>query len=56
MWYYSVDLSIKNESELADLVSEYNRTKEESRKERLVIINFVEKNREKLPFSSYRNL
>ena len=43
MWYYSVDLSIKNESELADLVSEYNRTKEESRKERLVIINLVEK-------------
>lgn len=43
MWYYSVDLSIKNESELADLVSEYNRTKEETRKERLVIINLVEK-------------
>lgn len=43
MWYYSVDLSIKNESELADFVSEYNRTKEETRKERLVIINLVEK-------------
>lgn len=43
MWYYSVDLSIKNESELADLVSEYNRTKEDTRKERLVIINLVEK-------------
>lgn len=43
IWYYSVDLSIKNESELADLVSEYNRTKEETRKERLVIINLVEK-------------
>ncbi|MBE6772461.1 MAG: hypothetical protein E7547_10015 [Ruminococcaceae bacterium] len=43
MWYYSVDLSIKNESELAYLVSEYNRTKEDTRKERLVIINLVEK-------------
>ncbi len=43
MWYYSVDLSIKNESELADFVSEYNRTKEETRKERLLIIDLVEK-------------
>lgn len=43
MWYYPVDLSIKNESELADLVSEYNRTKEETGKECLIIINLVEK-------------
>ena len=42
MWYYSVDLSIKNESELADLVSEYNRTKDKSQNEHLVIISLVE--------------
>lgn len=43
MWYYSVDLKIKNESELADLVSEYNRTKNKSQNEHLVIISLVEK-------------
>lgn len=43
MWYYPVDLSIKNESELADLVSEYNRTKDKSQNKHLVIINLVEK-------------
>lgn len=42
MWYYSVDLSIKNESELADLVSEYNRTRDKSQNEHLVIISLVE--------------
>lgn len=42
MWYYSVDLSIKNESELADLVSEYNRTKDKSQNKHLVIISLVE--------------
>lgn len=42
MWYYSVDLSIKNESELADLVSEYNHTRDKSQNEHLVIISLVE--------------
>ena len=42
MWYYPVDLSIKNESELADLVSEYSRTKDKSQNEHLVIISLVE--------------
>lgn len=43
MWYYPVDLSIKNESELADLVSECIRIKDENRKECLVIISLIEK-------------
>ena len=42
MWYYSVDLSIKNESELADLVSEYNHTRDKSQNEHLVAISLVE--------------
>lgn len=42
MWYYSVDLSIKNESELSDLVSEYNHTRDKSQNEHLVIISLVE--------------
>ncbi|MEE1136994.1 MAG: hypothetical protein U0M02_00745 [Acutalibacteraceae bacterium] len=42
MWYYSVDLSIKNESELADLVSEYNHTRDKAKNEHLVIISLVE--------------
>lgn len=42
MWYYSADLSIKNESELADLVSEYNRTRDKAKNEHLVIISLVE--------------
>lgn len=43
IWYYFVNLSIKNESELADLVSEYNRTKDKSQNKHLVIISLVEK-------------
>lgn len=42
MWYYSVDLSIKNESELADLVSEYYHTRDKAKNEHLVIISLVE--------------
>ncbi len=42
MWYYSVDLSIKNESELANLVSEYYHTRDKAKNEHLVIISLVE--------------